>query len=500
MKVAHLTTVDLSLRYLVFPQMLAVRDQGGESIGISAPGPWVEELEAAGIRHIPLRSSTRGMNVLADLRAARELWKILRRENLDVLHTHNPKPGLYGRVLGRLAGVPIVVNTVHGLYATPDDPIAKRALVYVLEALAARFSDAELVQNPEDLTLLTRWRITPPARTELLGNGVDLERFRPDKYDGAHRTAVRNEWGVGDDQIVVGIVGRLVAEKGYPELFEAVQQLDERFVLVCIGPHDPDKADELPRELIETARADGVRFLGMRTDVDALYPALDLFVLPSHREGFPRAAMEAAASGLPVIATDIRGCRQVVEPGVNGLLVPVKDPAALAAAIRRLGEDAATRVAMGRAGRQRAEQHFDERQVVDKVMAAYREVARRKGLDHLLEPQPDRPTGGDDPPGGAPGCPVPGRPPHPGDRHRFPPAARTPIHDPPLPGVDRLGARRRAGRRRRSRAGRVRSRGARHRRFLPPFRGPPRDRGGAGLAAPSGTTIAAPASVGDAPL
>ena len=385
MKVAHLTTVDLSLRYLVFPQMLAVKEAGGDSIGISAPGPWVEELEAAGIRHIPLRSSTRGMNVLADLRAARELWKILRRENLDVLHTHNPKPGLYGRVLGRLAGVPIVVNTVHGLYATPDDSFPKRGLVYALEALAARFSDAELIQNPEDLALLTRWRITPRARTELLGNGVDLDRFRPDKHDRAHRTAVRNEWGVGDDQIVVGIVGRLVAEKGYPELFEAVEQLDERFVLVCIGPHDPDKSDELPRELIEKARANGVRFLGMRTDVDALYPALDLFVLPSHREGFPRAAMEAAASGLPVIATDIRGCRQVVEPGVNGLLIPVKDPAALAAAIRKLGEDAATRAAMGKAGRQRAQGHFDERQVVAKVMAAYREVARRKGLTHLLD-------------------------------------------------------------------------------------------------------------------
>ena len=152
-----------------------------------------------------------------------------------------------------------------------------------------------------------------------------------------------------------------------------------------------------------------MRFLGMRTDVDALYPALDLFVLPSHREGFPRAAMEAAASGLPVIATDIRGCRQVVEPGVNGLLVPVKDPAALAAAIRRLGEDPETRTAMSTAARQRAEQHFDENQVVEKVMAAYREVARRKGLDHLHRTGTGSPAAGDHPPGGAPGCPVPGR-------------------------------------------------------------------------------------------
>src|SRR5689334_23279678 len=96
--VAHLTTVDMSLRFLVLPQLLAVRDRGGRAIGISAPGPWVGELEAAGVEHFPLRSSTRSMSITADARAAHELWQILRRERVDVLHTHNPKPGLYGRV------------------------------------------------------------------------------------------------------------------------------------------------------------------------------------------------------------------------------------------------------------------------------------------------------------------------------------------------------------------------------------------------------------------
>ena len=192
LKVAHLTTVDMSLRYLLLPQLLAVIDAGGESVGISAPGPWVPELEDLGIRHRALESSTRSFSVLADLRAARELWRVLREERPDVLHTHNPKPGLYGRVVGRLARVPIVVNTVHGLYATPDDPWAKRTLVYGLEALAARWSDAELVQNPEDLALLRRLRISPKA--QLLGNGVDLVRFDP---AAVHRRATRARCGPG---------------------------------------------------------------------------------------------------------------------------------------------------------------------------------------------------------------------------------------------------------------------------------------------------------------
>jgi glycosyltransferase involved in cell wall biosynthesis len=339
----------------------------------------VPELEAVGIRHVALHASTRAADVRADARAARELWAVLRRERPTVLHTHNPKPGLYGRVLGRCARVPIVVNTVHGLYATDDDPWSKRAAVYALEAFASRFSDAELVQNPEDLALLKRLRLA--GHTQLLGNGVDLRRFDSARWSAADRARRRAELRVADDQIVVGTVARLVDEKGYPELFEAMAQLDpRRFVLVCVGGDDPDKSDALPRPLIDAASARGVRFLGHRNDVDALYAAMDLFVLASHREGFPRAAMEAAASGLPVIATDVRGCRQVVEPEVTGLLVPVREPPSLASAIDRLGRDDATRARMAENARTRAEQHFDERVVVNLVLETYAKIAARKGV------------------------------------------------------------------------------------------------------------------------
>jgi len=381
MKIAHLTTVDLSLRYLVFPQLTATRDLGWDTAGISAPGPWVADIESAGIRHIPLASSTRGMNLLADARAVRELWHILRRERFDILHTHNPKPGLYGRIAGRIAGVPIVVNTVHGLYAAPDDPASKRALVYFLEAIASRFSDAELVQSNEDVETMKRLRLAPHDHVWHLGNGVDIDTFTPDKLGSDRRSALRDEIGATDDTIVVGAVGRLVAEKGYPELFEAAAGLGDGYLVVCIGPDDRDKSDALPSEMIDEASRAGIRFLGMRTDVDELYGAMDVFILPSHREGFPRSAMEAAASGLPVIATDIRGCRDVVEDRANGYLIPVRDPGAIATAINRLGADEQLRSTMGAAGRAKALQHFDEARVVRRVVSSYRRVARRKGID-----------------------------------------------------------------------------------------------------------------------
>lgn len=382
--VAHLTTVDMSLRFLVWPQLLSVVSSGGEAIGISSPGRWVDEIESAGVRHVPLHSSTRGMSLVSDARAIIELWRVLRQENLTVLHTHNPKPGIYGRILGRLAGVPIVVNTLHGFYATETDPRIKRAVVYGLEAVASRFSDAELHQNPEDLALAARLRIVSRDKAKLLGNGVDLNRFDPTKYSSERRSQIREDLGVDGDQIVVGAVGRLVAEKGYLELFEAVEELGDGYELVVVGPTDPAKADAIPDSVLEQATSQGVRFLGMRTDMEDLYAAMDLFVLPSHREGFPRAAMEAAAMGVPVVATDIRGCRQVVDHEVNGYLVPVNDPAGLAEAIRSIAQSGTMRQAMSEASRSIAEERFDERRVVQIVNDTYREALASKGLSHLM--------------------------------------------------------------------------------------------------------------------
>ncbi|HEX5367223.1 MAG TPA: glycosyltransferase, partial [Acidimicrobiales bacterium] len=382
-KVAHLTTVDSSLTALLLPQLTAVRDLGGTVLGISAPGPDADDLARLGVRHLPLPSSTRRMAPLADLAAAHQLWRILRRERPDVLHTHNPKPGLYGRVVGRLAGVPVVVNTCHGLYLTEADPPVRRAVLLALEGIAARFSDAELVQGVEDHDRLVRRHAYPRRRTRLLGNGVDLRRFRPGALDAGERSRLRAELGAGPDRIVVGMVGRLVAEKGLHDLLAAARRLDDRYLVVVVGPEDRARPGALDPATVSAAEADGVRFLGRRRDVDRLDGAFDIFVLPSWREGVPRAAMEAAASGLPVIATDVRGCRQVVDDGVTGLLVPVRDPEALASAIMALGRDPGRRAAMGAAAARRAADHFDERRVVDVVLDTYRDVAARKRLDRV---------------------------------------------------------------------------------------------------------------------
>jgi glycosyltransferase involved in cell wall biosynthesis len=374
------TTSAISLDWLLGPQLLAFEDAGYEVIGVSGVDDHVAALDAAGIRHVALTHATRAMAPTADLRALVELRGLLARLAPDIVHTHNPKPGLYGRVAARLAGVPVVVNTVHGLLALPEDPWTKRAVVCGLERAASVCSHAELVQNPEDLELLARWGV-PRTKLHLLGNGIDLNRFDPERLDPRDRDRRRAELGVGPDDVVVGVVGRLVAEKGYRDVFAAATMLRcrppgaARVRFVVIGPDDPTKADAITAaEQDDATRHGDVVFLGARDDMERWYGAFDLYALASRREGWPRSAMEAAAMGLPIVATDIRGCRQVVAHGDTGLLVPVRDAVALAEAVRTLADDAGLRARMAAAARQRARDFFDQRSVIDLTLATYQRL------------------------------------------------------------------------------------------------------------------------------
>lgn len=381
-KVLHVTTVDMSLELLLGPQLRAFAAAGYEVVGASAPGPYVDALEADGIRHVPLRHATRAMQPGRDLRSIAELYRLFRAERPDIVHLHNPKPGWFGRPAAAAARVPVVVNTVHGLYATADDRLALRAVVYGLERFAALFSDVELVQNPEDVATLRRLRI-PARKLVTLGNGIDLARFDATRLPPAEVARCRAELGGTPDTVLVGAVSRLVWEKGLRELFAAAAELRQRCPrarFVVVGPLDPEKGDGLqPADLDRISGETGIVFTGERHDVEVVYAALDVYVLASHREGFPRSAMEASAAGTPVVATDIRGCRQVVDHGASGLLFPVRDAAALADAVARVVDDDALRARLGAGAAARARSHFDQRQVIDLTLEAYRRLLRARG-------------------------------------------------------------------------------------------------------------------------
>ena len=393
-KVAHIATIDLTVRILLIAQLRALRDAGFDVAAISAPGPWTKDLEAEGIRHIPWPHATRSWSLGSDVRAFRSLLGILRRERFDVVHTHNPKPGIMGRIAGRLARAPVVMSTAHGLYATPEDKRAKRAVVVALEWLAARCSNLDLYQSGEDLEWMRRLRVVSRTKSEHLGNGTDLSRFDPALVPDERVARIRSDLGIPPGAMVVGTIGRLVAEKGFRELFDAwrnVVAAVPEAVLLVVGDHDPAKADALTADEIAAA-GDGVIVTGWRDDIPDLLAAMDVFVLASWREGMPRSAIEAAAMGRPLVLTDIRGCREVARDGVEGLLVPVRDPNALAGAITALMTDEAMRVRMGHAARERALEAFDEARVAALIVERTTDLLAKKSG---ISPAPAIHTSGD---------------------------------------------------------------------------------------------------------
>lgn len=382
LRVAHIATSDLSLKYLLLNQLEQLHEAGYQVAGISARGDHAATLADAGLEffEVPM---TRTIGPLGDLRALWRMYRLLRRERFDIVHTHTPKGGLLGQYAALLARVPLRLHTIHGLYF-PNFVSARRRRLFVwLERLTLAFSHHNFSQNPEDVPVAIAERISRADRIELLGNGIDLRRFDPACVTDAERRALRRELGADDDTLVVGMVARLVEEKGYLEAFEAARQVAARLPNVrfaFVGGFE-DKPDAIRPDALERhGVAHVAKFLGHRDDVDRLYAAFDVFMLPSHREGMPRSVMEASAMGRTCVVTDIRGCRQTVEHEVTGLIVPCREPRALADALERLLRSADDRARMGAAARAKAVREFDERAIIARILAAYDRLARDRGL------------------------------------------------------------------------------------------------------------------------
>ena len=223
----------------------------------------------------------------------------------------------------------------------------------------------------------TKSGLCSTTKIKYLGNGIDVAKFSSCPSNGL-RHFVRMEMGISDTDIVIGSVGRLVCEKGFAELFTAAAELVERhktWKFVIVGPKEHDRPDAVPASQIEVLNRTGsVFFLNWRDDVSRWYATMDIFVLPSHREGVPRACMEAAAMELPVIATDIRGCREVVKCNETGILVPIRDSKALVAAIENLAQDEARRTDLGRKGRRHILENFDQELVLERLRNFYAQI------------------------------------------------------------------------------------------------------------------------------
>ncbi|NJO04522.1 MAG: glycosyltransferase family 4 protein [Chloroflexaceae bacterium] len=385
-KVAHITAVDSSLHYLLLNQMKYLQQSGYEVVGISAHGPDVRVLEAAGIRHIPVAIS-RNITPFADLQTLLLLYRVMRREQFTIVHTHTPKPGLLGQLAARMARVPVVINTLHGFYFHEHMPAAQRHFYITLEKVAAQCSDVILSQNREDIQTALREGICKPALIKHLGNGIELARFDPAHVMPAARQHLRAELGIPTDAPVVGFVGRLAARrKGFLDFLAAGQRIlqqvpDVHFVIV--GTADRGKPDAVhPDAAHEYGIAERCHFVGWKpnSELPALYALMHVLVLPSLFEGVPRTLIEGATMGVPLVATNVKGNREAIEHGTNGFLVPLGDVPELAAAIVKILQHPQQAAHMGQEGRRLALSRFDERNVFEMVRSEYARLLHTKGL------------------------------------------------------------------------------------------------------------------------
>jgi glycosyltransferase involved in cell wall biosynthesis len=356
------------------PVARAAREDGFEVVvatRVREHGAQIRE-EGFGLRSIPWRR--RGDGPLGAARAIAAIARLYHAERPDILHHVALKPVLFGSLARHLAFArsryaPAAVASVMGLGSgftatTVAARLRRPPLGLALRLAMGGARDRVVVQNPEDRAALVALGIAPTRIALIRGSGVDIHRFGPlPAPDGG--------------TVRVALVSRMLRDKGVLEAAAAIRRLRIRGMnieLLLAGPTDPDNANSLTGEqLCSLAAEPGIEWLGAVADVRTVWRRAAIAVLPStYGEGVPKALLEAAACGRPLIAADVPGCREAIRPGETGLLVPPHDVEALAAAIAELAADPQRRAAMGRAGRQLVERHFGDEIVARETLALYR--------------------------------------------------------------------------------------------------------------------------------
>lgn len=353
---------------------LALREAGHDLLLVSPPGEYGEKLRALGLRWQPVPMDRRSLNPLREAGLLWHLRGLFKRERPDLVHSFTIKCAVYGSLAARAAGVPARVNAVAGLgYVFISPSLRARLLRPPVKALlraALGGAGARLIlQNPDDVALFERAALVDARAVRLIrGSGVDCRRFV---------AAERSERAAGAPMRVL-LAARLLWDKGLGEFVEAARMLkaqgrDLRFLVA--GTPDPGNPATVDVARVRAWVDEGlIEWLGHVQDMPALFAGVDAKVLPSYREGLPKSLIEAAACALPLVTTDVPGCREVVTHERDGLLVPVRDAAALAAAIARLHDDPELAARLGRAAQDKALREFDEGVVIAKTIDVYREL------------------------------------------------------------------------------------------------------------------------------
>jgi glycosyltransferase involved in cell wall biosynthesis len=351
-----------------------IRENGAQILLASPSGPYVEKLQQEGFEWRQLRISRRGLNPLMELLTLNNYRNLYRMEAPDLVHHFTIKPVIFGALAARAVGIPNVVNSITGLgylYVNPSRLVHfVRGMIKPFYRFALSASGSRTIfQNFRDRDLFVRQGLVAIERSLVIpGSGVDPDRFKPSPEP--------------EGEPVILMASRMLWDKGVMELVEAGRLLKKRgFAGRILLAGEPDvgyPASVSETQLHKWTEEGIIKWLGMCDDIADLMSRVHIVVLPSYGEGLPRVLLEAGASGKAVIATDVPGCSDIIRNGFNGLLVPPKNPTALAEAILQLADDFELRTRMGRAGRAFVLEKYTNEKINLMTIEVYEELLGNK--------------------------------------------------------------------------------------------------------------------------
>lgn len=338
-------------------------------------GALIDEVMKEKMEFQPIKHFRQPINPLHDLLALWELYHLIRRERYDIVHTHNSKAGFIGRLAAKMARVPIIIHTIHGFAFHEYEKPPRRILFILLERFAVRFCNKLITISQPLKEWGLRLRIGRPEKYVTIYSGIEVEKFRID----IDINKKKKGFGIKPDEKVVGVVAKLWEGKGHETILEAAPQIikeipDAKFLFVGEGY----LRERLEARVREMGLSDQVIFTGFRTDIPEVTAIFDVAVLASFFEGMGRVLLEAMVLGKPVVATKVGGIVDVVKEGETGILVPPRDPIALAKAVITLLKDEELTRKMGKAGKERIDERFTAKRMVEKIGQVYDELIEKK--------------------------------------------------------------------------------------------------------------------------
>lgn len=372
------------------PWVRQLNKNGYKVYAIVASGTWNNRIEAGGAEYVEWKLSRSGRNPMTEFGSVLGLRNILKKIKPDVVQNFHTKPNIYAPIAARLAGVPVTVSTVTGLGYTfversgLGSKIGKR-INLGMYSFANRLASEVAFQNPDDMELLQSSGGLSNSKGRLIpgGSGIDVSEYSSYSRESLESRQLRKSLNIPEDAFVAMFVGRLQLDKGLVEFVEAARQLKQKrkdIVFVMVGAPDPGNKRSVPESTLVQWKSEGdVVFTGRREDVPKLMAAANTITTPTfYREGLPRTLLEAAATGLPLIGTDMPGVREAIKHGVNGTLIPTRDSAALANAVEELADNPDMAQQYGQASLERAKNEFNHRHVLDAYMKMYDELWNKK--------------------------------------------------------------------------------------------------------------------------